>query len=154
MNPTPEQQRAAEAKGSAAVTAGAGTGKTTLLARRYTHHVRADGLSPLEVVAVTFTEKAADELRSRIRRTLYKENLGDEIVAEVEAAQISTIHALAARICRDFYDLAGIPADFTVLDETESPMWLAEKFEEAFAVIDPAIVERLGFSWLASALRE
>src|SRR5690606_24160457 len=63
---TPEQQSAVSADGSVAVVAGAGTGKTKLLAHRYLHHLD-NGLSPLEVVAVTFTEKAAAELRSRIR---------------------------------------------------------------------------------------
>ncbi|CAN5559365.1 hypothetical protein BH10ACI3_BH10ACI3_10170 [soil metagenome] len=144
--------RAAEATGSVAVTAGAGTGKTKMLAARYLYHVRTDGFSPLAVVAVTFTDKAADELRSRIRKTLF-EQLGDEkIIAEVEAAQISTMHALAARICRDFYDLAGIPADFTVLDDTENPLWIAEKFEEAIAELDPAVFDELGFTWLTSAI--
>jgi ATP-dependent helicase/nuclease subunit A len=66
---TEEQRRAVEAPGSTAVVAGAGTGKTHMLVARYLHHLSADGLSPLQVVAVTFTEKAAEELRSRIRRS-------------------------------------------------------------------------------------
>lgn len=154
MKLTNEQARAANAPGSVSVTAGAGTGKTSMLAARYLYHVRTDELSPLSVVAVTFTDKAADELRSRIRKTLHAE-LGDEkVIAEVEAAQISTMHALAARICRDFYDLAGIPADFTILDETDSPLWMAEKFDQAMHGVDPTIVNELGFVWLASAIRE
>jgi ATP-dependent helicase/nuclease subunit A len=154
MRLTPSQKRAAEAPGSVAVTAGAGTGKTSMLAARYLHHVTVDGLSPLSVAAVTFTEKAADELRARIRKTLHKAAQPESTIAEVEAAQISTIHALAARICRDFYDLAGIPADFTVLDQTESPVWMWEKFEEAVSGIDPGIIDDLGFSWLTATLRE
>ncbi|MBK6751624.1 MAG: UvrD-helicase domain-containing protein [Acidobacteria bacterium] len=152
MNLTPDQKRAATAVGSVAVTAGAGTGKTSMLAARYLHHVQTDGMSPLSVVAVTFTDKAADELRSRIRKTLNAE-LGDEkVIAEVEAAQISTMHALASRICRDFYDLAEIPPDFSILDDTAKPLWMAEKFEEAVSLIDPDIFRTLGFSWLTSAI--
>ncbi|MBK7931986.1 MAG: UvrD-helicase domain-containing protein [Acidobacteria bacterium] len=152
MNLTPDQKRAATAVGSVAVTAGAGTGKTSMLAARYLHHVQTDGMSPLSVVAVTFTDKAADELRSRIRKTLNAE-LGDEkVIAEVEAAQISTMHALASRICRDFYDLAEIPPDFSILDDTAKPLWMAEKFEEAVSLIDPEIFRTLGFSWLTSAI--
>lgn len=143
-----EQRNAATAVGSVAVTAGAGTGKTHMLAWRYLFHVREGGMSPLEVVAVTFTEKAADELRSRIRETLRNENIGGEKIAEVDAAQISTIHALAARICRDFYDLAGIPPDFNILDSIESPMWLAEKYGEAVMAIDPELIEELGYDLL------
>jgi ATP-dependent helicase/nuclease subunit A len=149
---TYDQKRAAEATGSAAVTAGAGTGKTRMLAERYLYHVQAQNLSPLAVVAVTFTDKAAAELRSRIRQTLVEKLSDEKAIAEVEAAQIGTMHALAARICRDFYYLAGIPADFAVLDETESPLWTAEKFEEAVGNIDIDITEGLGYRWLNGVL--
>jgi ATP-dependent helicase/nuclease subunit A len=153
MSLTADQQKAAHATASVAVTAGAGTGKTMMLAERYLFHIREQHLSPLEVVAVTFTEKASDELRSRIREEIAKSSESDSILAEVEAAQISTIHALAARICRDFYDLAGIPPDFVVLDETESPLFLAGMFEEAILnVVRPELIVELGYNWLASAL--
>ncbi len=154
MKLTPEQKRAAEAKGSVAVTAGAGTGKTRMLAERYLYHVREHRFSPLSVVAVTFTEKAAAELRSRIRTTLVKHISEDSVIAEVEAAQISTIHALSARICRDFYDIAGISADFAVLDETESPLWFGEKFAEAIAGLSLEIVDALGHRKLIWLLQE
>ena len=57
MNPTPQQAEAAETPTSVAVTAGAGTGKTRMLAWRYMHHIEADKLTPLQIVAVTFTDK-------------------------------------------------------------------------------------------------
>jgi len=130
---TPEQARAALAPGSVAVVAGAGTGKTKMLAHRYLHHIE-EGLSPLEVVAVTFTEKAAAELRSRIRALVRTRRPDDRrALVELEAAQISTIHALAARVCRDHPDEAGVAPDFAVLDEVEGPMWLNERLEEAIA---------------------
>jgi ATP-dependent helicase/nuclease subunit A len=154
MRLTDDQERAAAAAGSVAVTAGAGTGKTRMLAHRFLHHMAADGLSPLEIVAATFTDKAAGELRSRIRQTIEAEFSDGEAAAEVEAAQISTIHGLAARICRDFYDLAGIPADFSILDEARSPVWLDEKLEEAFALLDPDAVARLGYSWVKQSLKQ
>ena len=154
MKLTDEQKRAAEAKGSVAVTAGAGTGKTRMLAERYLFHVRDQNLSPLSIVAVTFTEKAAAELRSRIRTTLLKNVTDENVIAEVEAAQISTIHALAARICRDFYDLAGISADFAVLNEVESPLWFGEKFAEAVAQLGVEVVDAIGHRRLVSLLKE
>jgi ATP-dependent helicase/nuclease subunit A len=97
---TPEQQAAAYAPCSVVITAGAGTGKTHMLAERYLYYLRERNLSPLEIVAVTFTEKAAIELRSRIR-TLVSQELPQrlDLLAELEAAQISTIHALSARVC-------------------------------------------------------
>ncbi len=154
MDPTPQQAEAAHAPTNVAVTAGAGTGKTRMLAWRYLHHVQQDGLSPLEIVAVTFTDKAADELRSRIRTTIECSNLGTDVAAQVEASQISTIHALAAKICRDFYDIAGLPSDFVILDDEESAMWSAAQFEKAMGGIDPSIIEELGYTWLSSVLRQ
>jgi ATP-dependent helicase/nuclease subunit A len=152
MKLTDEQRKAVEADGSVAVTAGAGTGKTAMLAARFLHHVTEQSLSPVEIVAVTFTEKAAAELRARIRKEMRK--TGDERkTAEVDAAQISTIHALAARICRDFYDIAGIPADFRMLDETDSGILMAEWFDEALSVVEPEVVRGLGYTWLREALR-
>ena len=103
---------------------------------------------------MTFTEKAAAEPRSRIRSTLTKRISDDVIIAEVEAAQISTIHALVARICRDFHDLAGISADFAVLDETESPLWFGEKFSEAVAQLSLEIVDSIGHRKLIWLLQE
>ncbi len=70
MRLTEEQQRAVKARGSVAVVAGAGTGKTHMLTERYLHHLSEDNLSPLEVVAVTFTNKAADEMKTRIRERI------------------------------------------------------------------------------------
>lgn len=63
-----------------------------MLASRFLHLVTNQGLSPLSIVAVTFTEKAASELRSRIRRTLGESLCSEDAIAEVEAAQISTFH--------------------------------------------------------------
>ncbi|HEY2847262.1 MAG TPA: UvrD-helicase domain-containing protein, partial [Pyrinomonadaceae bacterium] len=153
MDLTPKQQNAVDAERSVAVTAGAGTGKTALLAQRFVHHVVEDGFSPLQIVAVTFTDKAAAELRSRIRAALLLA-AGQDRADEADAAQISTIHTLAARICRDFYDLAGIPADFGMLDETDAEILLAEWFDESLAVIAPETVTGLGYSWLGRSLRE
>ena len=125
-----------------------------MLAERYLHHVRKHELSPLAIVAVTFTEKAAAELRSRIRQTLIEKLNDEKLIAEIEAAQISTMHSLAGRICRDFYDIAGIPADFVILDELESPLWASEKFDEALGQIDVEISDDLGFKWLVGVLNE
>ncbi|MBK8464923.1 MAG: UvrD-helicase domain-containing protein [Chloracidobacterium sp.] len=154
MSLTTQQLEAAQAPRSVAVTAGAGTGKTHMLASRYLHHIETDGLSPLEIVAVTFTDKAAAQLRSRIRETIAASTASNAVIAEVEAGQISTMHALAARICRDFYYIAGIPADFEILDDADSPMWVAAQFEESIGEIDPAIVGELGYTWLGNALRQ
>lgn len=152
MNLTEQQQKAAHAANSVVVTAGAGTGKTAMLAERFLHHVKTGGLRPIEIVAVTFTEKAAAELRQRIRRTLTERLDDEDTIAEIDAAQISTIHALAARICREFFHLVGIAADFRILLETESAIWLAGKFDAAMGKVDEAIIAELGYEWLKGAI--
>jgi ATP-dependent helicase/nuclease subunit A len=153
-----EQRAAAEAPGSVVVTAGAGTGKTYMLARRYLHHLR-HGLRPLEVVAVTFTRRAAEELRARIRdvvRTALEAGdpaLDADVLAEVEAAPIGTVHALAQTVCRRYPDAAGVPPDFGVVDELDGALWVAEALDEALAALPDEAFGVLPFELLRSALR-
>lgn len=151
---TPEQQAAAYAPCSVVITAGAGTGKTHLLAQRYLYYLRDRGLSPLEVVAVTFTEKAATELRSRIR-TLVSQELPDrfDLLAELETAQISTIHALSARVCREHFQVLNIPADFRVLEDLEGRVWLDDALQEALTQLPPEVFEVIPYSLLQELLK-
>ncbi|MEB3828897.1 UvrD-helicase domain-containing protein [Phormidium sp. CCY1219] len=154
MTLTEKQQIAAYFPGSVAVTAGAGTGKTYMLTERYLYHLRQQELSPLEVVAVTFTEKAAAELRSRIR-TLAAQELSDrfDILAELEAAQIGTLHALCARICREHPEAAAVPADFTILDEIEGILWMEERLELALERLPEWIYQAIPYSKLMRSLQ-
>ena len=132
MSLTEEQRQAVDASGSVVVVAGAGTGKTHMLTERYLHHLSEDGLYPLEVVAVTFTEKAAEELRSRVReRVRGRLAVREDLLAELEAAQISTIHALCARVCREHPEEAGVPPDFGILDELRGRLWTADRLADA-----------------------
>jgi ATP-dependent helicase/nuclease subunit A len=151
---TTQQQAAVHANGSVAVIAGAGTGKTYMLAERYLHHLQTDNLSPLEIVAVTFTEKAAFELRSRIRAAVSQQLPNcSELLAELEAAQISTIHALAMRICREHPEVADIPADFTVLDELEGFLQIQEWLDEALDRLPVKLYEQVPYSLMSQALQ-
>ena len=148
---TAKQAEAVTATGSVAVTAGAGSGKTFLLTERYVHLVT-QGLSPLEVVATTFTRKAAAELKSRIRTRMQGAALSPEVQAELEAAQISTMDALAARICHDFPLEANVPADFTVMDEQEAILFKARYFEEAMAQVPQVCFAHMPYSVLRDVL--
>ncbi|WP_045235008.1 UvrD-helicase domain-containing protein, partial [Deinococcus pimensis] len=153
MSLTEQQARAAHAMGSVAVVAGAGSGKTHMLVARYLHHLRAHDLTPLEIVAVTFTEKAAAELRARIRAAVQAAWPRDvDRLAEVEAAQIGTIHALCARVLRDHPEAAGVVADARVMDERETRVWLAGQYRTALAALPARIVEPLGFSRVETLL--
>ncbi|PSN17922.1 hypothetical protein C7271_15200 [filamentous cyanobacterium CCP5] len=153
MGLTKDQQRAAQAPGSVAVTAGAGTGKTHMLSERYLYFLQ-QGFSPLQMVAMTFTDKAATELRSRIRQTIVQQ-MSDrpDLLAELEAAQISTFHALAARICREHPDKANVSLDFAVQDEVDSPIWLAETFAAALEQLPGHLYEAVPFSVMRDVLQ-
>ncbi|MEO1375883.1 MAG: UvrD-helicase domain-containing protein [Cyanobacteria bacterium J06635_10] len=153
MSLTLQQQAAAYASGSVAVIAGAGTGKTYMLAERYLDHLQAN-ISPLEIVAVTFTEKAAFELRWRIRGSVsqrFPEH--PDFLAELEAAQISTIHALAMRICQEHPEVAGVPADFTVLDELEGSLKSQQWLDEALDTLPVQLYEQVPYSLMSQALQ-
>jgi len=154
MSLTEQQQKAAYANGSVAVIAGAGTGKTHMLAERYLYHLRVCKFSPLEIVAVTFTDKAASELRSRIRLSV-SQQLPEppDLLAELEAAQISTIHALAMRICREHPQAADVSPDFTVLDELEGILWVSQWLNEALDCLPVELYEQIPYSLMSQVLQ-
>jgi ATP-dependent helicase/nuclease subunit A len=154
MGLTEQQARAAYAPSSVAVTAGAGTGKTHMLAERYQYFLQPEqGFTPLELVAVTFTDKAATELRSRIRKTI-SDNLHDQpdLIAELEAAPICTFHALAARICQEHPEQAGVPADFTLMDDLDGKIWQAEMLAEALGELPGDLYAQVPFSLMSMAI--
>ncbi|HEV7845386.1 MAG TPA: UvrD-helicase domain-containing protein, partial [Thermoleophilaceae bacterium] len=145
---TPEQARAVERRdGSLLVRAGAGTGKTTVLVERFVRAV-IDGDAGVErILAITFTEKAAAEMRTRVRRRFLELGRREDARAS-ESAWVSTIHGLCARILRAHALSAGIDPDFRVLDELESERIAAEAFDGALEEFmgvggapDPARVE-------------
>jgi len=128
---TPEQERAVRRRdGSLLVRAGAGTGKTTVLVERFVQAVIEDGVEVEQVLAITFTEKAAAEMRSRVRRRFLDLGRRDDARA-AESAWISTIHGLCARILRAHALSAGIDPAFRVLDELEAERIAADAFDGA-----------------------
>ncbi len=151
---TSEQAKAAYADGHVAVVAGAGTGKTHMLSERYLHLLMHHGFSPLEIVAVTFTRKAAAELRSRIRQTV-TQALPDQprYLAELEAARISTIDALAMRICEEHPEAAGVPADFTLLDDIEGQIRDQEYLEMALDQLPERFYRQIPYSLIEAVMR-
>ncbi|MEX2540231.1 MAG: UvrD-helicase domain-containing protein [Trueperaceae bacterium] len=153
MSLTAQQAGAVRSVGSVAVTAGAGTGKTHMLTERYLHHLSNDGLRPLQIVAATFTERAAAELRGRIRARLRAAAEPSQFAAELEAAQIGTLHSLAGRICREHPEAAGVPYDFAVQDELQQRLWLDRNFRAALATLPPRLTRRVQFGTLSATLR-
>jgi ATP-dependent helicase/nuclease subunit A len=128
---TPEQQCAVERRdGSLMVRAGAGTGKTTVLVERFVRTVLDDGAPVEAMLAVTFTEKAAAEMKWRVRRRFLEEGRRDEARA-AESAWISTIHGLCSRILRAHALSAGIDPEFRVLDELGAERLALDAFDGA-----------------------
>jgi ATP-dependent helicase/nuclease subunit A len=96
---TSEQRAAiADRDGPALLAAGAGSGKTAVMVERFAEAVLTDGIAPASILTLTFTEKAAAELRERIRRR-FTEAGEDEHARAVDAAWIGTIHASARGSC-------------------------------------------------------
>ena len=128
---TPEQRAAIEDRdGSALLAAAAGSGKTAVMVERFVEAVLRDGVAVGSVLALTFTEKAAGELRERLRRRLTA--LGEiERAREAEAAWIGTIHGFCARVLRARPLAAGLDPRFTVLDEAAARRLAERAYETA-----------------------
>jgi ATP-dependent helicase/nuclease subunit A len=129
---TPEQRAAIDDRaGSALLAANAGSGKTAVMAERCVEAVLQDGVAVGSILALTFTEKAAGELRDRIRRRFV--SLGEEEHARaVDAGWIGTIHGFCARILRARPLAAGLDPRFEVLDEPAAERLQGEAYERAF----------------------
>lgn len=130
--PLTEEQAVAVRRRSGAllVAANAGSGKTSVLVERFARMVLEDGVAPDRILAITFTEKAAGELRDRVRRRLLRDR-ERELAARVESAWISTIHAACLRILRAHAVAAGLDPDFAVLDEASSRAMRADAWRTA-----------------------
>jgi ATP-dependent exoDNAse (exonuclease V) beta subunit len=126
----PEQAAAIEEAGIVFVSAGAGTGKTTVLVERYVKAVVERGLSFDSVLVITYTERAAGELKERIRARLRELGRRD-LSREVDRAWISTIHGFCSRLLRSHPFEAGLDPRFRVLDESQARVLRAEAFTVA-----------------------
>jgi ATP-dependent exoDNAse (exonuclease V) beta subunit len=117
---TPEQTHAIERRqGDMLLDAGAGSGKTTVLVERFARAVVEDHIDVGAILTITFTEKAAAELRDRIRTRLRAVS-DDSAALATEGAWISTIHGFCARVLRTHALTAGLDPNFTVLDEHDA----------------------------------
>ncbi|RYG85233.1 DNA helicase II, partial [bacterium] len=107
LNP-PQRQAVLTTEGPVLVLAGAGTGKTAALTARVTHLVATRRAWPSEILTVTFTNKAAREMKERVARML-----GD---AGEGMPWLGTFHSIAAKMLRRHAELVGLQSNFTILD--------------------------------------
>ena len=110
LNPT-QLDAVTHLEGPLLVVAGAGSGKTRVLTHRIAHLMRDRGVNPFEILAITFTNKAADEMRARVAA----------LVGPVaQKMWVSTFHAACVRILRRDADLIGFPRQFTIYDQADA----------------------------------
>ncbi len=130
---TDEQQQAvARREGSLLLSAGAGSGKTSVLVERFVRAVLEDGVAPARILAITFTERSAGELAERIRMR-FLELHQRELARDTEAAFLGTFHGFCARLLRAHALLAGLDPDFTILDEAHAGRLRLDAFRAALA---------------------
>ena len=129
MQFTPSQQKALNIEKHVCVTAGAGSGKTTVLVERYLEILRSGSAGPQNIVAITFTEKAAAEMKARVIERLNEaEDITDRdnLLDQMSSAYISTIHAFCSRILREFPFQAGVPANFSIIQGIDQKLLLQD----------------------------
>jgi DNA helicase-2/ATP-dependent DNA helicase PcrA len=111
----PEQRRAVETtEGPLLIQAGAGSGKTKTLTHRIAHIIAAGKATPFNILAVTFTNKAAKEMRERVAKLL-----GQNAEHRGFMPYMGTFHSICVRILRQDAEWIGIPRSFVIFDESD-----------------------------------
>ena len=95
--------------GAVLVTAGAGSGKTRMLTHRIAHMVKELGIEPWNILAITFTNKAANEMKERL----------EKMIDSINGMWVCTFHAMCSKILRTHADLLGYSKSFSIYGDTE-----------------------------------
>jgi DNA helicase-2/ATP-dependent DNA helicase PcrA len=120
LNP-PQREAVLHVDGPLLVVAGAGSGKTRVLTHRVAHLIRAHGVKPNEILAITFTNKAATEMRERLERMLGR---------TARAIWILTFHAACGRMLRREAERLGYRSSFTIYDQADQVRLVKACLEE------------------------
>jgi DNA helicase II / ATP-dependent DNA helicase PcrA len=113
----PQSEAVTHRSGPLLVLAGAGSGKTRVITYRVANLLAEHRVPPYRMLAVTFTNKAAAEMRSRLARLV-----GDEVVRDL---WVGTFHATCARLLRRYHAAVGLSKDFVIYDETDQKALVA-----------------------------
>jgi ATP-dependent helicase/nuclease subunit A len=160
MQRTEAQEKAVTRKKSMIVTAGAGTGKTSVLVDRYLELLKKVD-TPRKLLALTFTEKAATEMKDRVRSSI---STGEGMVAnraraldDFNWAEIQTFHSFCSNVLRQYPLEAGVSPDFDVLEEPEKDAILQGAMDKIFYSPRPnirqSVVDILTMAGLSNAER-
>ena len=115
-----QQQAVLHQDGPLLILAGAGSGKTRTLTHRVAHLIREGGVAPWQILAVTFTNKAAAEMRERL----------ENLLGSGELPWVSTFHAACVRILRRDIEALGYSSDFTIYDDQDQQRLLRDCLKE------------------------
>src|SRR2546426_6079957 len=121
LNP-PQREAVTAADGPLLVLAGAGSGKTRVIAHRIAWLTGVQGVSPRNLLAVTFTNKAAGEMARRVEALL--------LPVGIKAPMIATFHSACVRVLRQHGRHIGLPAHFVIYDEDDRESLVKESMKE------------------------
>lgn len=125
----PQKEAVLHTEGPLMVLAGAGSGKTRVITHRIVHLIH-EGVAPGNILAVTFTNKAATEMRERVR-DLIKKHFPSERASIDGLPTVTTFHSLGVRILREFHEAAGLRRHFTIYDRSDSQKAVKQAIEQA-----------------------
>ncbi|GEM_PF-732626 len=131
MNFSEEQKQAVYSKaGRVCVSAGAGSGKTSVLVARLVDEIAGRSAGVHEILAITFTNKAADEMKRRVADALREKGLF-QALRELENAYISTIDSFCARVLKENPVEAGVDPKFSVIEENDIEITIDQMLKDA-----------------------
>jgi DNA helicase II / ATP-dependent DNA helicase PcrA len=126
---TKQQEAVLHTNGPLLVLAGAGSGKTRVITHRIVHLIHT-GVAPHNILAVTFTNKAAKEMRERVEALVHKYPPSERAVID-SLPTVTTFHALGVRLLREFHEFLGLPRHFTIYDRSDSLRAVKTAVEQA-----------------------
>src|SRR4051812_426965 len=144
-----EQRRAVEAtEGPLLIQAGAGSGKTKTLTHRIAYLIAANKATPFNILAVTFTNKAAKEMRERVAKLL-----GENPENRGFMPYMGTFHGICVRLLRQDGEHLGIPRSFVIFDESDRQA-AVKQVSKQLMIDEKAFPARLLSSLISSAKNE
>ena len=125
----PQKEAVLHTDGPLMVLAGAGSGKTRVITHRIVHLIH-QGTAPHNILAVTFTNKAAKEMRERVEALTKKYLPSDRAVID-SVPVVTTFHSLGVRLLREFHETLGLRRHFTIYDRSDSQRAIKRAIEQA-----------------------
>lgn len=125
----PQREAVLHTKGPLLILAGAGSGKTRVITHRIVHLIH-QGVAPYNILAVTFTNKAAKEMRERVQKLIHQFPPSDRAAMD-SLPTVTTFHALGVRILREHHEVLGLTRHFTIYDRSDSLRAIKAALEKA-----------------------